>query len=350
MALQTISGGLWIPRPVSGNQNATPQINTDSVVTTTGGVAVIFRIPKTGTVSKLAFLLVTVTTAGLTDARLETVDTTTGNPTGTLYATGSNATFTPAAGWNTITIGTPAAVTGGDYAALVVKATGATISLTSGFMVGAAGALEGILPYHARLASGTWSKRLTRPILGLEYNDGSYPAIPDTYAVSAVTQTAYNNGSAADEYALKFKIPFPARCSGFWCVVEPAGDLDVVLYDSDGTSVLKSLSFDKDIKAAANNGFMSATWASGSALLANTSYYLSFKPTSATSITLPRFTFPSSAVMEAMDGGANFHEATRVDAGSWTPNTTGRPIAGLLFDQFDDGVQIAVPHNFASVG
>lgn len=345
MTMQTIPGGLWIPKPWVGAINSLVTQNSESITTTTGKFAFIFRIPKTGTLSKMAFLVAAAATPATTDCRLETVSLVDGNPTGTLYAVGANATFTPSVGWTTITLGTPPSVTAGDLVALVISATGVAISITIGDLQ----IQDAHFPAPARFAA-TWSKRSERPQMGLEYNDGTYGYVPDAYPVSAVALTSYNSGSTPDEYALKFQLPFPARCAGFWCVVDGDGDFDIVLYDSDGTSVLATQSFDKDMRFSANTGLYMGRWSATASLTLSTGYWLAIKPTTATSIALPRFTYPSTAAMAATDGGANFSEASRTDAGAWSNNTTGRPICGLLFDQFDDGLSGAGETSLAFAG
>lgn len=323
-------GGLWLPRPISGI--GAPSMNQETITTTTGKFAYLFRIPVSGTVSKLAFYVNSVTTSATLDARLETVDLATGAPSGSLYAAGANANFTPTVGWTTVTLGTPAVVTAGDLVAVLIGATGAATSV--GFGDISTSDSNEQYPLPMRWAPSVWSKRSERPNCALEYNDGSYAAIAGVYAVSAVTNTAINTGTTPDEYALKFQLPFKARVSGFWVYLDGDGDFDVRLIATDGTTVLKTVSFDKDVRFNGAAGLYSSLFPSGQALSLNTDYYLSILPTTATSITLARFTYPSAAVMAAAEGGVNFREATRADAGAWTENSLIRPLAGLIFDQF----------------
>lgn len=72
----------------------------------------------------------TVTAAGSITCRIETIDTATGKPTGTLYDANATKVFTPVtSSWNTITFATPPStglVAGNEYAIVLLTTTGGT--------------------------------------------------------------------------------------------------------------------------------------------------------------------------------------------------------------------------------
>lgn len=343
MALQTIQGGILFPtRPphlaaaIAFGNNLVIDANDEKA-------AFIFMAPKTGTVSKIWFRTATVTTGDTVDVRLETVDATTGAPSGTLFAANTNGSQSILlTDDNTVfvtTLTATASVTKGDLLTIVV----ALPSVAVGNMViaaisGAAMALE--YPYSA-LYTGTWAKGTNICCCALEYNDGSYAHVEGVFPFSAVANTAFNSGSTPDERGNMFQVPFPCRVTGFWLWADLDGNCDIVLYDSDGTTALLTKSLDLDNRPVTTNARQVYPFNSTANLSANTNYRIVLKPTSATSVTLQEFTVNAAAVMDAHSGGQNVHLTTRVDAGSWTQTTTQRAMIGVALDGFDDAVSAA---------
>lgn len=301
--------------------------------------AYIVQVPKTGNIRKLGFRTGTVTAATDTDVRLETVDSATGLPSGTLFGTNTNGTVASAGitanTWITATLTADAAVTRGQFVAVVVAPTGSP----NYQIVSISGSTPTQhIPYAALKTSGSWGKSTLGPILGgLEYDDGTYAFTPHLYAVTALTDTTVSSGTTPDEIALKFKFAGPVRVNGAWLFIDPDGDFDIVLYDTDGTTPLATLSVDKDFNNTSSDKNYLMQFSASVSLLADTFYYLSFKPTSATTCGITVMTCPSAAAMDTMGGGKNMHYAQRTDAGAWAADTTKRPAMGLILDGLDDG-------------
>ena len=85
----------------------------------------------------------TVTAAGVVEARIETIDTATGKPTGSLYDAAATKSFTPTAGAQTVTFDTlpTTGLTEGTYYALVLLTTtgGTAMTLRSHVQIGGNG-------------------------------------------------------------------------------------------------------------------------------------------------------------------------------------------------------------------
>lgn len=343
MALQSIPGGLWIPTTITnlprGDYTAAPAATV--LDATAEKAAVIFQVPVTGSIEKVGFQLGTVTEEDTLKVGLYTVDAS-GDPTTTAYGSMVAGTVTFADGddntWQNVTLGTPATATKGDMVAAVIEFNSWTdgnlnIAYLSESFAGTSGPN---FPYIDHFTAA-WAKNNRVPILGVEYASAAYHVIDGVWPVTLVTNTAFNSSSAADEIALRFQLPFPARLSGFAFGLTPAAgaNFDVVLYS--GTTALDTFSFDGDHRGAALPYVYFGKFTNPQELAANTVYRLALKPTTTTSITISRFTVPSAAAMGQLSGGVQFYESTRVDAGAWTDTTTRRPYFFLQFDQFDDG-------------
>ena len=298
-------------------------------------VGVVLRAPKTGSIRKVHFRTGAVTTATDTDVRLETVDATTGHPTGTLLGTTTNVTVASASitanTWITTgALTADASVTRGDLLAAVIVPSG-----TPNYNVAGVNGTNSAFPYSVQYTA-SWADNSAIPAIALEYSDGSFAYIPNVLPFSAMNTHTFNNGSTPDERALKFRLAAPVRVAGVWFSGNRSGDVDFVLYDSDGTSVLASASMDKDVLGSALQP-EAILFSSSVSLSANTYYRLAVKPTSATNMSAYSWDVASAAIMDQMAGGQDFHYSERTNAGAWTDTTTRRLRIGLIIDGIDDG-------------
>jgi hypothetical protein len=337
MTLQSTMGGLIVPQIWSrGGTTAHASHLLDAA---DEKLAWIFQAPKTGTIDRLSFRTVAITTGGNVDLRLETVDATTGDPSGTLQATNTNVAVTVADSddnvWKEGTLTAGASVTKGDLLALVAVApSGFTGNLASMGNIADYGA-GWQFPYMDHQTSGTWAKTGEAACMLVRYSDGTYPPIGTIPALS-ITNGAFNSGSSPDERGLYFQVPWPCRLSGVIMMSTFAGGGTIKVYDSDGSTVLTSLVRDPDQSATANTGPGRYLFPTSVNLLANTNYRITLLPASVTDNTLTTITVHDAAMLDALDGGKNFYLTTRENAGAWSQTTTQRPFIHLLLDAFDD--------------
>ena len=339
--LTSIPGGLWIP----GYYGATDRFafaDTFTLNDSDDKVAAIFQVPKTGSIDRVGIRTGTVTVSDTLKVGIYTVDTATGAPTATAYGgmvAGTQGTLSTDS-WYTVSLGTAASATRGDVIAAVIEFNSFVAGNLALSHVSANSSYRANRPYRAQYeASWTVAGTGGNLVLAIEYDDNTVDYVPGTYPWSAITVTNFNSGTTPDEYALKFKLPFPARISGFGTLWtgQSNGDFDAVLYDSDGTTVLESLSVDNDLASATN-----ALWGYGHfdtpvTLSKDTFYYLSLKPTSVTNVSVATMDVSAAVFLDQVEGGQNFHLATKTDAGAFSATTTSRPFIFLQFDQFDAG-------------
>lgn len=347
MGIQVINGGgFLLPNTMylrELNTLATAQAIVDN---TDDRVAFIFRVPKTGSITKVGFRVAAVTTAQTIRVSLCTVDATTGDPNTALYggsAAGTQASPT-ANTFFEVTLGTPASATIGDVVAVVLQfdTTAGSITIDPG-LTSTLGRPGAAFPYMDVFLTA-WTKGAANgvnciPGCTIGYSDGTYPYNGMTpAATTAPAAITFNNTSTPDEVGNRFMVPFPCRVSGFWAICDFDGDADLVLYGPTDT-VLATVSVDKDIEAVATAANQTYLPFAPTTLVPNTVYRSVVKPTSATNMIIYRHTSSTAAMMDQMSGGQKFHETSRVDAGAWTDTTTQRILAlNLFFDGFHDGV------------
>ena len=337
----TVRGGILLPAPPPPFQ-ATPAFT--ALVTINDGTdsAVwIFRVPKTGNTKAIGFLITTLTTAEDLLVSFQDVSATTGGPDGVADQSVVIASASLVAGWNTSGTITRA-VTRGDLLACVVKANSASpnlvVSVPQYYSTG--DPIE--FPYAASLTPGlTIAARCGA--FSLQYDDDSYEPIDGwVYPYLAFNAPTYNSGSTPDERGLKFQLPYTCKVDGGWAYCDLDGDAQFVLYDSDGTSVLTSVTLDKDQDA--NGGRHHFTFTSKITLTADTYYRLILKPTTTTNLGLRDFDVSTAALLDMCDLGQLAHYTERTDAGAWTDTTTKRPWMGIRISdvQTDPGVAASI--------
>jgi len=329
MALQTFKGGVWIPQ-IEHYVHRTGDFLIDAAGEK---FAVIFKVPKTGTISKIGFMTGAVANSQTLRVGLQTVDPATGDASGTAYGgmtVGTQAA--PAADtWYTVTLGTGASATVGDYVAAVIEFDATVGSVY--FRV--TNNTNDIFPYCG-LYTTVWTKSVRVPLLGIEYSDGSYEFNNCLAYNTNVGAYTINTGTTPDEVGNYFSFPSPVTVSGVWVAVDLDGDGDIILYDNADT-VLATTSLDKEMRGSTVRGNQYYSFASVT-LTKDTIYRLVIKPTTTTSLSIYYSGFPTVAAMDTFPYGQLMYQTTRTDAGAWTEDTTQRVMIAPLIIAFSDGV------------
>jgi hypothetical protein len=187
---------------------------------------------------------------------------------------------------------------------------------------------------------GTWAQQSVLSNVILEFTDGSFGTLGGGMPFSAVNNHAYKSDSSPDEYALKFQLPFAGKIGGvdLWnYMAAVTSDFSVVLYDSDGTTALATTT------VSGYHGFASfremfVPFSTEIAFAANTNYWISVKPTQATSLVYIAYTDVSAVGhMDAYIGGQNWLMNSRTDAGAWSNVTTRKPWIAPRVSSIDTG-------------
>lgn len=353
MAIQATQGGMFLPHmfPVG----AVPSFSALTLAASTDKVAVVFRVPRTGTLDKFEWMAgaVSINSGSAVRCSFQDPSTANGDPDGTQdqfrdmagTAVTANTWMVPGLITSDGTDGgSKRSVTRGDRLCAVLEYQ--TFTAADSVAVNTISSFPTIVgfPYPDRQTGGTWTKSSNYPVIALKYNDGTYEYIAaNVWPVEGSTAfpaLSLNTGSTPDEAGNIFQLPFPCRATGAWVMTNPGAagrDFDLVLYDSDGSTPLQTTSVDTDVlRTATAPSTVLMHFPTTSALSANTNYRIVFKPTTASNTSTYECVVNAAAIMAALPGGSNWHKTTRSDAGAWTQDTTNRVMIGLLLDGFDD--------------
>lgn len=341
MALQPLDGGIYLPSIVYGE----PAIGNLLIDASGEKVALIFQAAFTGNLRTIMFRTATVTTGGTVDVRLETVDATSGDPDGTLVGTNTNASVVIAAADDntvfTATLTADAAVTRGNlYAVVIVAGSPGNINIAT-FDIDATSTG---FPY-GDLYTTSWTKQARRMLCAVADSSGVFYNIAGVTFFSSITERNFGNSSTPDVWGIRFQVPFPCTIRGFWMTAELDGDATVKLYDSDGVTVLTSVTFESSQRGSAAEVTHRHAFPADVSLAKDTYYYLGLEPVFSTTVGFYTAALPSLAVMDAWDGGALVHVASAKDpsgTGSWTHHNNGtdgylKAWMGVELSAFDDG-------------
>lgn len=294
--------------------------------------------PKAGTIKKVLVNIGSVTTGATLDITIEGVSATTGGPDGTPLTNGTTTlvvTTGDASTQMTATFATGPTVTQGQL--IAVKIANPSSSAGNLQINVYTGSLNSQYFPYSFTGLPTLAKNRNAPVVGLEYSDGSYAFVPGVLPVSAFVTDLVGTSTDPDEIGMKFAFPMPVKIRGVWWQASAAGasTIDVVLYGSDGSTVLETVNVDTEQVQTTSAGYKRIVFTQEHELAKDAFYRIALKPNS--SINFGGIQVATVAAMDSFEGGQNFHRTHRTDGGSWTDTTTQRPWMGLAVSGFDDG-------------
>lgn len=309
-------------------------------------LAFIIKIPKTGTLKKVCLQTSTVTTGDVVNVRIETVDASTGDPTGTLYDANGTGTVDVAATddnkglWVAINTTNGISVTKNNIVAIRFS-----LDFVDGniqFARNCPGVnIVSSFPYADHYAGSAWTK-YTGVNVGLEYDTG----IIHVYGIGSayVLSSAFNSGSAANQVGNRIRLPYGARAVGAWLSLGVSADLDVIFYDSDGITALETITIDKDVIKSSSDWVYVVPFATARTLTKDAYYRIVAKPSSATNLSIgimDVFDDGANKGIDQLELGQNCHyttcSGTPDEEADWTQTTTRRAMFGLIIDQIEVG-------------
>ena len=174
-----------------------------------------------------------------------------------------------------------------------------------------------------------------------------YKTASRTYGnpLETITETQYSSDSIPDEYAIKFTW---AAATGATNTVKgirflgrgPAAAKTILVTLYDGTTPLQTVTIDTDIVNTAS-AFRSFDFifdeTTLSTLTVGSTYRLGMAPQEiACNFAILTMLVAGAGDLSAYPGGAGWCLSTRTDSGAWTDVTDGRPIAGLIMDDWTE--------------
>lgn len=312
----------------------------------------ILQIKRAGNIRYVSFFTNTVTTGDTIKVTLQTVDTSTGLPTGTLIDSDATGTVvvndTDDNTWKTVDFGADKniAVTQGQFIAVVLEwdsyvagnikicqAISVTVSSYNTYVV-----------TDITATPGTWAKwSAVQPlVIEIGYDDGSYALNCDGNPSFCNTVTI-NSGTTPDEVGNYFQIPFPCRAVGIWVIGDIDYDVTLSLLDASD-NILANCTQLAAYRAGPNVCLLPVFFDSSPAstvTIAKDTWYRVIMTPGANSVTIAYATVLSAAAMDLYPLGQNCHwtQATnRDEVTDWAQTTTKRCQIGLIIDQLDNGV------------
>jgi hypothetical protein len=303
-------------------------------------VAIIFQAKEAMTISHVGFRCNAAASTPTADVRIETVDTSTGLPSGTLWATNTNiVTGTLTTSWALHALTASASISAGEIFCVKIAHNAGSFALA--LYGGLAGGVSAF-PYTVTNTGSPAKAGLTN-IVAMALGSSSttfYNMVgAGIQPISTTTGGTFNNTNGARR-GLRFTIPFNARCVGLrFFKSNTAGNFNAILMSDAGSELSSSsTAFDGDING--NFTFMLATdcfFDNPVTLSAGTTYRAVIEPSSATNSNVSAFTIPSADYANASPCGTFAHYTTYASAAWDDSATTSYPWLDILIDQIDNG-------------
>ena len=297
-------------------------------------IGYVFQVPKNGNIHKIHVHMSGVAQGGTLKGSLQDVDLATGFPDGVVDQSGTVVVANDDDNTNIIfTLGADRTVSMGDYLSVVIEYDSWVAGNDINFS--AKENAETNSTYTALYSASAWSIYSRMAFVTLEYDDGTVGDILGFDGAGSITNVDFNNTDTPDERGNIFQVAAPVRVVGFKLRARVGADYDVVLYDSDGSTVLATADMDGTIRRTTSSSMSAGIFDTAVVLDADTNYYISMKPTSATDVRI--YGLDNIVRMDDMPYGINSSAVTRTDAGSWTAFTETIYHINLIVDQIGDG-------------
>lgn len=345
MALQNVLGK-FLYWPQTSVSQGTPFMGYVTLDANDEYIAAVFQIPKTGSLTEIAFSVRTVTSAD-TDfsVRIETVSTTTGLPSGTLIDANAYGTVNIGTGdSNTIktcTLTGAVSVTVGTIVAVVFKLTGTGPNLQ---LWGGYPQYESQFPYYYSSPDASIAPRSPNLALNIGGWVSAYQMFCQAVTYESIAQASSNN----KERGILINLPFKARVCGAVasCTTPTGSTYKISLYSTPtGTPVEEAttIELDGDVTALGRGG-RHHLFSSPFILQPNTNYVLALQVTGTTAIDVYYLSYPSNTYSAAYPGGASavWYARDSIGSTSFSATDTRVPIMHAIIDQLDDGA--GFPH------
>ena len=357
MALQACLPSYFpINRALGNNSWNGTGLSVTSLDLTGERLGFVFRAPKAGTLAKVHFGLGAVVDGQTLKVSFQSVvDAGSYNaPDGTVdqFRTVTTTTTTDNGTWKITGImsddgsdtGVKRVVTKGEQLAIVIEFDATVGDVDFGVGLYVSQTMLQREGYHLFYNGSAWGSGSNQyPCWALEYDDGSIAYVEGLIPIQATgsglifkTVASWSSASTPDEQGIYFKFPFKCKIDGAWFGFEDA-PVDIVLYDSDGSTVLETVNVDHEShQDPFTKGMGFRPFTAEHTLEADTFYRLVYK--GITAVSTYYFEIATAALMEALIGTLDCYQTERTDAGAWTETTTKLPIIGVRVSALDDGV------------
>ena len=307
-----------------------------------------FRFMATDTrdISSLYINWSSVSSPGQFSVRIETIDATTGKPSGTLVDANATATGqTPTAGWQQVTLGsTPWSshmVAGTEYAVVILITTGGTTQ-TLRHMTSASA--DGVSPAKALTAAdGTTRSNFTEvansiPVCTLVMSDAVEEVLNFCPFATANTQNIFGTAGVATKLVVPTGMTFTVNGYVIGTLNKtgtPAGDLRARIFSGSSVVSGSTVTIDKDSILTASNARAQFHPFQTPLSLSAGSYYVALDSgSSANSSNCWKLTSAAARAAGNVPSGAILSTTADITAGtiSWSDDATQQLPLGIVLD------------------
>jgi len=348
MAIQYLHSAAMYPDRMSGGPTTNINTNTLTLDAVNEKAAVVYQAGQDITIRAVSWWMGSVAgtaTDNTFDVRIETVGSD-GSPTGTLWDTNTNVTHTFAGTDDNIVATTPdltadATVSQGEWFAVVWNLTQIEATRTVGFQRYANEVILNLLNQTKGLediGAGWVEQNSNRTlIVGIKVPDGTYVNTDDGWLADTESTNSVSSDGAIRRAGLYFQMPFRCVVNGCKIHWDGGGDGVVRLYDSDGTTVLTSHTWDasKRVHSTLENN-RRITFDDNVTLEPGTNYRLTFDATTTTVSKIQYFIVDSNAQLGAWPSGSDWYW-TEHNGTSWSETNTKTPLMAIGIIGIDDG-------------
>ncbi len=305
--------------------------------------AIIFSSSRSGDITKILWTTGTVIAGGDITVRVETIDTS-GYPTGTLWGTNTSATVTVLSTDDGMTFETTltaaATVNAGDIFAVVFSRNSAYTGGGLRTLPSNSGANTGC-PYTCGFASSAWSIYSALNLsVGLYYDSFGYEDSLVNKKGNTVTSNTYNNTSTPDVYGNVMSLPYNCEIVGVQCWIDADGDYDIVLFDTDGATPLRTITIDADTPTITGAGASTYYFDTPYTYTANSELRLCAVPNGASNVSLGAIVYTSAVIAESDFPGMVIYKTSAKDPNDitdWTDDDTIVMTISFVLSKIDDG-------------
>jgi len=340
MALVQTGTPVYYP-PTTGVGSGIPSFTSTAISTAGYKTGLMFQSPVTDTITHVSFRTGT-TNAGTVNIRIETYDTSTGFPSGTLWATNTSASYALLASDDNLTIEVAltaaASVNAGDFVCIVIEsASSFTCNITNG--MGASSSQYYSAP-NCFTNLGTWATRNSEcPVTVPKFGTNGYIYMDQFMPAETVTTRTFNNTSTPDVRGNKITFPFGGRIRGFWAAIDLDGAATATLYADDASTVLGSVNLYTNVPPNASGLRIGFDFATGIDVTAGQTVYLVIEPTSDSNVSLYELAFDNTDI-KAVYCANSIAVSAKDPTGSsdYTEVSTSSYAMGLFFSRIDNGI------------
>lgn len=299
--------------------------------------AMVFNAKQAMAITHVGFYVQGAVGSPTAEVRIETL--TSGNPSGTLFATNTNGTSgtLTASTWALVALTATANITAGqDFAVLVQYASGTSTTLSS--LTASTFGLISAFPYRVTNTTGSAVKSNGQNLqIALGSSTTTFYPLTSCYPVLSSGGGTFNNTNGAVR-AARFQVPFTCRAIGMRVFLGPSvGNFNIVLFDDAGSELSSSSTAKVGANLKGSGETVESFFDNPVTLAIGTWYRAGLEPSSATNSQINFVVLPSADYRSAMPGGTNYHYATRA-SGVWTDTATDTvPLIDIIIDQLDNG-------------